>query len=197
MNFERTSGILLHPTSLPGPYGIGDLGTEAYAWIDFVCESGCGIWQILPLGPTGYGDSPYQCFSAFAGNPYLTSLGKLMETGLLTTADLEDIPDFDPEEVDFGRLIPWKLAVLDRAFKCFEKQHDLQAEYDAFQDEQMLWLEDFALFMALKDAHEGRPWSDWEMPLRMRRDGAIAEARQTYAEEIEKHKFRQFIFFRQ
>ncbi|MBN2500791.1 MAG: 4-alpha-glucanotransferase [Anaerolineales bacterium] len=197
MNFERTSGILLHPTSLPGPYGIGDLGAEAYAWIDFVSESGCGIWQILPLGPTGYGDSPYQCFSAFAGNPYLISLGKLLEGGLLTESDLEDMPDFNPQEVDFGQLIPWKLGVLDKAFKRFEKQSDLQTEYATFQEAQARWLEDFALFMALKDAHGGRPWSDWDMPLRMREDRAIAEARQSYAEEVEKQKFRQFIFFRQ
>src|SRR5512141_3066182 len=112
MSFTRVSGILLHPTSLPGAPGIGDLGPQAHRFLDLLADSGCNLWQVLPLGPTGYGDSPYQCFSAFAGNTYLISLEALLAEGLLAPADLEDAPDFTPSRVDFGRLIPWKLEVL-------------------------------------------------------------------------------------
>src|SRR5512137_2785838 len=122
MKFERSGGILLHPTSLPGQYGIGDLGPQAYRWIDFLAKAGCGLWQVLPLGPTGYGDSPYQCFSAFAGNPYMISPEALMEDGLLNAEDLADRPRFPTERVDFGPVITWKLTVLDRAFNRFQKE---------------------------------------------------------------------------
>src|SRR5574338_1650795 len=116
MTLKRVSGILLHPTSLPGPHGIGDLGPQAYRFVNFLADSGANLWQVLPLGPTGYGDSPYQCFSAFAGNPYLISPDELIGEGLLASSDLEDRPDFDPSRVDFGVLIPWKLRLLERAF---------------------------------------------------------------------------------
>ncbi len=111
MRLERSSGILLHPTSLPGQYGIGDIGPQARRWIDFLAEAGCSWWQLLPLGQTGYGDSPYQCFSAFAGNPYLISPESLLDEGFLQLEDLEDIPEFPKEQVDYGSLIPWKLTV--------------------------------------------------------------------------------------
>ena len=120
MSFKRASGILLHPTSLPGPDGIGDLGPEAYRWIDFLYEAKCHLWQVLPLGPTGYGDSPYQCFSAFAGNPYLISPTLLLDQDLLTRFDLNDRPDFPANKVDFGPVINWKLTLLDRAFNNFK-----------------------------------------------------------------------------
>ncbi|MDH5508449.1 MAG: 4-alpha-glucanotransferase, partial [Anaerolineae bacterium] len=119
MKFERSSGILLHPTSLSGPYGIGDLGPQAYRWVDFLSETGCKWWQLLPLGPTGYGDSPYQCFSAFAGNPYLISPAFLLQDGLIIAGDLDDLPAFPDDHVDFGEFIPWKTALLDRAFSRF------------------------------------------------------------------------------
>src|SRR4249920_1323485 len=119
MKFDRSGGILLHPSSLPGPYGIGDLGPHAYQFVDWLASTGCKLWQVLPLGPTGYGDSPYQCFSAFAGNPYLISPEFLMQDGLLTQADFEDMPDFNASRVDFGLLIPWKLNLLLRAFSRF------------------------------------------------------------------------------
>src|SRR5215216_7375583 len=109
MKFSRSGGILLHPTSLPGPYGIGDLGPQAYHFVDWLASTGCKLWQVLPLGPTGYGDSPYQCFSAFAGNPYLISFDALIEDGLLTLDDFSDMPTFGSSSVDFGALIPWKL----------------------------------------------------------------------------------------
>ena len=124
MKFERSSGILLHPTSLPGPDGIGDLGPEVYRWVHFLQESGCKNWQILPLGPTGFGDSPYQCFSAFAGNPYLVSPTLLLEEGILAPKDLHDRPEFPADKVDFGRVIPWKLKVLDRAFDHVQRSNN-------------------------------------------------------------------------
>src|SRR5512143_3316418 len=116
MKFERSSGVLLHPTSLPGPYGIGDLGAEAYRWLDFLASAGCHLWQVLPLGPTGYGDSPYQSFSAFAGNPYLISPELLLQDGLLTRDDLADMPQWDVDAVDFGGIFNWKPALLDKAY---------------------------------------------------------------------------------
>jgi 4-alpha-glucanotransferase len=119
MNFTRSSGILLHPTSLPGAYGIGDLGAEAHAFADFLHESGQRIWQVLPLGPTGYGDSPYQCFSAFAGNPMLISIDRLVERGYLDAQDLTGKPEFPADVVDFGAVIAWKRPLLQKAFRNF------------------------------------------------------------------------------
>jgi 4-alpha-glucanotransferase len=199
MSFERASGIILHPTSLPGNHGIGDLGPQAYHWIDFISKAGCGLWQVLPLGPTGYGDSPYQCFSAFAGNPYIISPEALLEDGLLNPDDLTDRPRFPLDRVDFGPVINWKLTVLDRAFNRFQKEArpELVAEMERFQAEQQDWLADFALFMAVKEAHGGAPWSTWEAPLRRRDPQALADARQKYATAIQSQVFRQFIFFRQ
>ncbi len=199
MTFARSSGILLHPTSLPGPYGIGDIGPQACSWVDFLSAAGCSLWQVLPLGPTGYGDSPYQSFSAFAGNPYLVSPEALIEDGLLTRGDLTDQPDFPANRVDFGALIPWKLAVLDRAYQHFSRanDHPLREAFEVFRGTQAAWLEDFALFMALKETHLGRPWTDWEPPLRDRRPEALATLRNQYASAVERHAFRQFLFFRQ
>ncbi|GAB4496553.1 MAG: 4-alpha-glucanotransferase [Anaerolineales bacterium] len=199
MKFERSAGILLHPTSLPGPYGIGDLGPEAYRWVDFLHQSDCGLWQVLPLGPTGYGDSPYQCFSAFAGNPYLISPDALLRDGLLTPADLASKPDFPAHAVDFGPVIVWKLGILDRAYQRFQPlvKSPLKAEFAAFCEAQADWLEDYALFMALKDAHNGAPWSTWQAPLRQREPQALQTAREQHAVAVERQKFFQFLFFRQ
>ena len=137
MKFERSGGILLHPTSLPGPYGIGDIGPQAYRFVDWLASTGCKLWQLLPLGPTGYGDSPYQCFSAFAGNPYLISPEFLIQDGLLTQTDLTDIPTFTASHVDFGLLIPWKLDLLGRAFMRFT-QHIIpkQSEVNVIRNTQ-------------------------------------------------------------
>ncbi len=199
MKYSRASGILLHPTSLPGPYGIGDIGPAAHDWLEFLAESGCTLWQILPLGPTGYGDSPYQCFSAFAGNPYLISPELLLKEGLLHANDLVDAPHFTNERVDFGAVIPWKLGVLDRAYNHFEKSDstDLKSAYNAFQAAQVSWLDDFALFMALKETHGGAAWPGWEPPLRQRNPEALHAAWQEHANAVERQKFRQFLFFRQ
>ncbi|MGW8250312.1 MAG: 4-alpha-glucanotransferase [Anaerolineales bacterium] len=199
MKYERASGILMHPTSLPGRYGIGDIGPQAHNWVDFMSRAGCRLWQILPLGPTGYGDSPYQCFSAFAGNPYIISPDSLVEDGLLNQDELHLEPTFRDEEVDYGSVIPWKLRVLDQAFDCFthgEFPH-LKSEHARFQEEQSLWLEDFALFMALKEYHGGSSWVKWQPELRDREPQALQRAREDLHQPIQKQIFRQFIFYRQ
>jgi 4-alpha-glucanotransferase len=199
MKFERSSGILLHPTSLPGTYGIGDIGPQALRWVDFLASTGCSLWQTLPLGPTGYGDSPYQCFSAFAGNPYLISPEALLAEKLLYPEDLFDMPSLPAERVDFGSLIPWKVTLLDRAFERFSSQpsDQLQSELDAFRQAHAHWLEDFVLFMALKEANGGAAWPSWAPELRERQPQALQAARQTYAQEILNQVFRQFLFYRQ
>jgi 4-alpha-glucanotransferase len=199
MKFERSAGILLHPTSLPGPYGIGNIGPVALSWLKFLADSGCTKWQILPLGPTGYGDSPYQCFSAFAGNPYITSPESLIQDGLLVEEDLADAPDFPSDRVDFGALIPWKLRLLDRAYQRFvERDSDeLRAAFAAFRDAQSGWMEDFALFMAIKEEHGGAPWFTWSPALRDREPQALDEARRRLEHSIQRQIFRQFIFGRQ
>jgi len=199
MNQERVSGILLHPTSLPGPDGIGDLGPEAYHWLDFLHETGTQLWQVLPLGPTGYGDSPYQCFSAVAGNPYLVSPLLLLEEGLLHFSDISDRPSFPVETVDFGPAIIWKTTLLDRAFEHFyeEKPVDIVREFDEFRQKQSGWLDDFSLFMAIKEEQQGQPWNLWPKPLKTRDPEALASARSLLASKIVKHQFNQFLFYRQ
>ena len=201
MKFDRSGGILLHPTSLPGPYGIGDLGPQAYRFVDWLTSTGCRLWQVLPLGPTGYGDSPYQCFSAFAGNPYLISFDGLIEDGLLTHDDFADMPDFDASSVDFGLLIPWKLGLLQSAFSKFvtlsESEESLHREFETFCADNSSWLDDYALFMSIKEAKGGGAWNGWDESLRKREDVAMDKARKDYAEDIQRHSFYQFIFFRQ
>src|SRR5512140_2207947 len=163
MAFKRVSGILLHPSSLPSPHGIGDLGPQAYRFIDFLAGSGCNLWQVLPLGPTGYGDSPYQCFSAFAGNPYLISPDELLADGLLEPGDLNGQPPSSPSKVDFGALIPWKLGLLERAFERFNAlvSSGLREALANFRAQQASWLDDYALFMSLKEGHGGGSWDGW------------------------------------
>lgn len=197
-SFSRSGGVLLHPTSLPGPYGIGDLGPQAYRFVDWLASTGCTLWQILPLGPTGYGDSPYQCFSAFAGNPYLISLEALVEDQLLTDVDLEAMPDFNITRVDYGQLIPWKLGVLQQAFSRFQSgSGKLRGEFDRFRASNASWLDDYTLFMSLKEANGGGAWSEWDEPLRKRDGAALATARAEQSENILRHAFYQFLFFRQ
>jgi 4-alpha-glucanotransferase len=199
MNFERMSGIILHPTSLPGPDGIGDLGPDVYHWIDFLADTGCSLWQVLPLGPTGYGDSPYQCFSAFAGNPYLVSSSLLMEQGLLTRADLSDRPEFPIDHVDFGPVIEWKIKLLDRAFRHYLKKPAcvLKQAFEYFCSSESNWLDDFALFMAIKENQGGVNWGDWDENLRNREPNTLVDFAEKNAAAILKQKFRQFLFFDQ
>ncbi|MGC9336351.1 MAG: 4-alpha-glucanotransferase, partial [Anaerolineae bacterium] len=158
MAFPRRSGVLLHPTSFPGRFGIGDLGPNAYRFVDFLNAAGQTYWQVLPLSPTGYGDSPYQALSAFAGNPMLINLQELVELGHLSQVDLEDMPYFPDDHVDFGPVIYHRSRLLDRAFHKFRAQApvDQRAAFRAFCTTQAHWLDDFALFMALKESHNLR-----------------------------------------
>ncbi|MEI7643940.1 MAG: 4-alpha-glucanotransferase [Chloroflexales bacterium] len=203
MHFPRSSGILLHPTSLPGPWGIGDLGASAYRFVDFLAAAGQRLWQVLPLGPTGYGDSPYQCFSAFAGNPLLVSLDDLVDRGLLGQAEVEAAAEaaggFGVDHVDYGRVIGFKLGLL-RA--SYERMRDgtaigLADDFEAFCVEHDAWLDDYALFMALKDAHGGASWNTWAPELRLRKAAALRHARKELAEPVMVQKYLQFLFFSQ
>ena len=196
MTNNRASGILLHPTSLPGPDGIGDLGPEAYRWVDFLAATGTQFWQILPLGPTGYGDSPYQCFSAFAGNPYLVSPSILLEQGLIDSGFLRERPEFDLDKVDYGPVIDWKVAILEAAYVGFlkNKADKLAGEFAQFKDQEAYWLDDFALFMALKASLGGRSWVEWPADIRKRDPKVLDTKREALSAEIEKNKFFQFLF---
>lgn len=195
---ERAAGILLHPTSLPGPYGIGDLGPVAHGWVETLAGARQRWWQILPTGPTGYGDSPYACFSAFAGNPYLVSPDLLIEDGLLNHADL-DGTDFDAARVDYGPVIDAKTRWLRLAWERFAAASNpvLRSEFEKFSDAAAAWLDDYALFMALKESHDGASWLEWDALLRHRDAGALAGARARLRDTIDQHRFQQFLFFRQ
>jgi len=205
VHLARTGGVLLHPTSLPGAYGIGDLGPAAHGFVDWLAASGCGLWQILPLGPTGYGNSPYQCHSVFAGNAYMVSPDLLVRDGLLTQSDLEPVPDFAPKpgqvasHVDFGRLIPWKLSLLGTAFARFKRSGSkaLKLEFSRFRAENAAWLDDFSLFMALKERHGGVSWINWPAPLRGRVKSALVRARLSLRDATLRCSFNQMLFFRQ
>ncbi len=199
MKFPRRSGLLLHPTSLPGRFGIGDLGEAAYHFLDFLVAAGQSYWQVLPLSPTGYADSPYQGLAAFAGNPMLISPEKLIESGYLSEEDLDaaHVPAFPDDRVDFGPVIRRKSDLLDRAFVNFRARAtgDQRAAFAHFCAEQALWLEDFALFMALKEAHQLRPWQEWELDVARREPQALARWRKSLADLIENQKWRQWQFF--
>ena len=187
----RESGILMHITSLPGPYGVGTMGEEAFRFVDFLQEAGQHLWQILPLNPTGYGDSPYQAFSAYAGNPYLIDPGVLVGEGLLTEPEAAYCGRQD--RVDFGNLYATRFAMLRKAFGRFCQWEAL----DAFCAENGSWLPDYALYQALKEQKGGAPWYLWEAPLKFREPAALEKARQELAEEIRFHSFVQYLFFRQ
>ncbi len=199
MPTERNSGILLHPTSFPGPFGIGDLGPEAYRWVDFLKTSGTRFWQILPLGPTGYGDSPYQCFSAFAGNPLLVSPEILLDEGLLEQKDLRGKPRFPKGKIDFGPTIIWKNHILEKAYNHFiSKNFDqLRLEFQAFLESESNWLDDYALFIAIKENQNGAPWIDWELNLKRRTPRSLKAFQSKHSQDIIRQKFNQFLFFKQ
>ncbi len=198
MKFERSAGILLHPTSLPGNYGIGDLGEDAFKFVDFLKEAGQTLWQVFPLGPTGYGDSPYQCFSAFAGNPLLVSPDKLEADGFLSSKNLSEKQKFNPKQINFGEIINHKKSLLRKAFNNFKNDSNgLRKDFDEFCEKHKDWLEDFALFMAAKDFHNGDVWSKWEKGLIHRTEKALKEWKKKLNDDIQYHKFVQFNFFRQ
>ena len=199
MNFPRSSGILLHPTSLPGKFGIGDLGDEAYDFVNFLQAGGQTLWQVLPLGPTGYGDSPYQCLSAFGGNPLLISPDRLIDDGLLKSQVLDLGSGFSETRVEFGRVISAKRALLAEAYETFKRNAGagVRVDFDSFIHQNGVWLDDYALFQAIKDERGGAAWNTWDPPLVRRESGALAEMRERLRSEIEAHQFSQYLFFKQ
>jgi 4-alpha-glucanotransferase len=199
VKFPRCSGILLHLSSLPGRFGIGDLGRCAFEFADFLAAGGQKLWQVLPLNPTGYGDSPYQCFSAFAGNPMLLSLERLRDQGVLQASDLAQAPSFPEDFVDYGPVIEFKMAVLRRAAQVFfaDGSRADRAAFDRFCASASPWLEDYALFMACKDAHHGTIWTSWDAQIRRRDAQAVSEWSRKLAPELMAYKYWQFEFFRQ
>lgn len=196
---KRYSGVLAHPTSFPSPYGIGDFGKGAYDFINFLTGAGQSLWQILPLGHTGYGDSPYQAFSAFAGQPLLISPDELIKDGLLYGDDLRNYPHFNPDHIYYGDVIPAKLRILHRSYEIFKESADLcmLKEFDVFCEQEKDWLDDYALFMAGKDAHGGACWLEWEDDLRDPDEEIKAAWRERLSDSIGYYKYIQFIFFRQ
>jgi 4-alpha-glucanotransferase len=198
MTFPRASGILLHPTSLPGRFGIGDLGDKAYQFADFLVASGQSLWQVLPLGPTGYGDSPYACYSAFAGNTLLISPQRLFAEGWLSQDDLDQI-SVASSRVDFGHAHDSKERILRKAYENYQTKTDSgsRSAFETFVDQNQSWLDDYALFRALKSAHGGAAWHEWEGPLAFREEAALRHAREKLNDEIQAHKFFQFLFFSQ
>jgi 4-alpha-glucanotransferase len=197
--FPRCSGILLHVTSLPGGHGIGDLGESAYEFVQFLSDSGQKIWQVLPLSPTGYGDSPYQCFSAFAGNPLLIDLTSLREQGLLSQQDLAGAMGLPGHQVDYIAVSALKLGLLRKAAGNFlaDSSPTNRAAFDIFCGTNAAWLEDYALFMACKAVYKGQSWMHWDLGIRRRDREPLAEWRARLESETNLHKFAQFEFFRQ
>lgn len=195
----RASGVLLHPTSLPSRYGIGDLGENAYRFVDFLASGDQQIWQILPIGPTGYGNSPYLSYSALAGNPLLISPDLLYQQGLLTLGELEHLPDFPLDSVDFEQVIATKMPLLRRASDRFRTQATAiqQQEFEQYCARHHDWLSDYALFMSLKQAHHGSSWHQWSAEIAARQPQAMAKWARELADEIFFHKFVQYQFFSQ
>lgn len=193
----RRSGILMHPLSLPGPAGCGDLGHCAHDFLEFLAEAGQSLWQMLPLGPTGYADSPYQCLSSLAGNPLMIGLEELVEAGLLSASDLQDGPSGGNIRYDKAR--SGRQAALDKAWEQFaaDEGHDWWPAFRAFFTDEGWWLHDFALFMTLREQHGNASWNTWPQALRRHEEAALAEVNDRHQTEIRRHKFFQFLFFRQ
>lgn len=190
----RTSGVLMHLTSLPSPHGIGTMGKAARSFVDFLAQAGQTYWQILPICPTSFGDSPYQTFSTFAGNPYLIDLDDLAAQGLLERSEYEGLHwGDDPLLVDYGLMYRQRYPVLRLACQCFLVNPP--AEYLNFCDKNAFWLEDYAFFMALKERHGGAPWQEWATPLRHREETALAAARAELKDELDFWKAVQYLFF--
>ena len=192
---KRKSGILLPVFSLPGKYGIGGFTKEAYRFVDFLVKAGQSYWQILPIGPTSYGDSPYQSFSTFAGNPYFIDLDDLREQGLLKPKDLRDLPKVKKEDrIDYEMLYYSRYPVLRKAYERMEKE---DPAFLAFKEEQRQWLRDYALFMAIKDANGGKSFTCWETSLRKRDAAALEAFVAEHGEDIDFYAFLQYQFYRQ
>lgn len=192
----RQAGILLHITSLPGQWGIGELGPHARRFADELAEMAQSLWQVLPLGPTGYRDSPYQTLSSFAGNHILISLDDLVEEGLLDKRKLRGFADLPQEEVDYGRAIPARMKVLESVCRTFQRRApaELKKSFEKFCEQNAYWLEDYALFWALKQVFELKPWTEWPEELVRREESALARARRRYASRVQQAKILQFLF---
>jgi len=199
MKFPRSSGVLLHPTSLPGRHGIGDFGLEAYRFVDFLHSAGQKLWQVLPLNPTGYADSPFQCFSASAGNPLLISLDDLAEQGLLSLRELLTVPKFPVDTVDYGRVAAFKIPVLHKAALNFltSISGDTRRKFEEFAQTHALWLDDFALFMAVKEENNLLAWTKWPGQIASRQSDAMKRKKEELASAIMAQKFFQYVFFQQ
>ena len=199
MSFPRSSGVLLHPTSLPGPHGVGDFGPEAYRFVDFLHAAGQKLWQVLPLNPTGYADSPFQSFSASAGNPLLISLQRLADRGLLGEPELKSAPSFPLETVDYGAAIRFKVPLLQKAATTFfaNAASDDGRTFEEFCRANATWLDDFALFMALKEAHGLQAWTNWSSDIAAREPEAVKRWSEKLAAAIRVQKFFQYEFFQQ
>jgi 4-alpha-glucanotransferase len=200
MLFPRSSGILLHPSSLPGRYGIGDLGEFAYRFVDYLVSASQRYWQVLPLSPTSYGDSPYQSPSTFAGNANLISLDKLKTLGWLTDADLAEVPDFPVHTVDYGWVIQYHDEKLEAAYRGFLQRANAgyQQAFKQWVESQAFWLEDYALFMAIKNENGGKAWVEWaNEDESLYQPAAIEAARTRLADQIDLVRFRQWVFFAQ
>lgn len=195
----RKAGILVHPTSFPGHYGIGDLGSYAYQFIDFLAEAGQSLWQVLPLGPTGYGDSPYQSLSSFAGQPLIISPELMEKMGLLTKEEIEPGQWEDPARVDYGAVITYKRELFQIAYQRFLNTDDtkLIKDFENFCREQNYWLEDYALFMAVKDAHGGVMWSQWDRDIAFPTAESLEKWRKVLKNVIRYYCFIQYLFFKQ
>jgi 4-alpha-glucanotransferase len=196
---NRSSGILLHISSLPSPYGIGDMGPEAYRFVDFLRDSGQTYWQVLPVNPVeqAHGNSPYSSFSAFAGNPLFISPELMIQDGLLRKKDIPELPSFPQDSVDFAAVNTWKQGLFNTAYERFKNEGIDSEEYSRFCNEHAGWLDDFALFVALKKEYGGKVWSDWPCDLRDREQAAMENATNCYSETIGYIKFLQHVFFKQ
>ena len=197
---HRMAGVSLHITSLPGHYGIGEIGDEARAFVDTMSRMGLGVWQVLPLGPTGYGDSPYQPLSSFAGNEMLIDFATFIRVGLITSSEADSLLNLPTNAVDYGALIPGKRALLRRATGRFDVHADaaIKADFDRYLDENdRLWLHDYALFRALKTEHGERSWTGWSAGYANREPAALRKAEARFADEIESTKILQFLLHRQ
>lgn len=198
MSFQRASGILLHPTCFPSQHGIGDLGKTAYEFVEFLAQSGQTLWQVLPLGPTGYEHSPYiMNFSTFAGNPLLISLEQLVEDGLIERGDLYPLPCENLDAIDFDQVIPHKLRFLKQAFERFQSSNSQSDLFKQFCQNQSWWLDDFVLFMALLEENKGQSWHQWEPAIARREADALQAQREALRDSIQFHQFLQFKFFEQ
>ncbi len=199
MNWPRASGLLVHPTSFPGRFAIGDLGPGATMMLDFLAAARQTLWQVLPLGPTGLGNSPYSLLCAFAGNPLLISPERLVEEGLLGAEDLDAAPCPTGRRVNYRRAAAWKQEMLRASHARFRATAGpaLRRAYDEFVAAEQRWLDDYALFLALKRAHDFVAWNEWPAPYARRDPAALAAARRELADEIDYHQYTQFLFFRQ